>query len=307
MRGRSFAPFGIRFDRLGPEAALGFVLRWDRRRPFGYVVTPNVDHLGRLRRGGDLRTAYDDAALCLLDSRVAAGLARICGVVPPPVVTGADLLAAVMPALEMRGARVAVVGLDEAAMDAFAACYPGVDFTHAEPARGFEQDEAALGAVVDFIERAWADCTILAVGSPRQEVLAQAVRRRGRALGIGLCVGAAPLFLSGVLRRAPAPLRAAGLEWAWRLMREPARLARRYLIDGPPVLLALAREFRRPALPGAGSCAIDRSIINGMEAQCSGRLTHDGVPLVARSAQRRVSGESGGDAQPGRGSARQGG
>jgi exopolysaccharide biosynthesis WecB/TagA/CpsF family protein len=307
MSGQVFAPFGLRFDRLGPAAALAFVLRWDRSRPFGYVVTPNVDHLGRLRRGGDLRTAYDDAALCLLDSRVAAGLARVCGAAPPPVVTGADLLAAAMPALAARGARVAVVGLDAAAMDAFAARHPGVDFTHAEPARGFEHDEAALGAVVDFIERARADCTILAVGSPRQEVLAQAVRRRGRAVGIGLCVGAAPLFLSGALRRAPAPLRAAGLEWAWRLMREPARLARRYLIDGPPVLLALAAEFRRPALPQPGSCAIDRSIINGMEAQCSGRLSHDGVPLVPRSAQRRVPDQPGGDASPGGGSARQGG
>jgi exopolysaccharide biosynthesis WecB/TagA/CpsF family protein len=292
VSGAPFAPFGLRFDAPGPDAARDLVLGWDRQRPFGYVVTPNVDHLGRLRRQQALRAAYDEAALCLLDSRVVAGLARLCGVAPPPVVTGADLLAAIMPALAARGARVAVAGLDAAAMGAFAARCPGIDFTHHEPPRGFEHDAAALGAVVAFIERARADCTILAVGSPRQEVLARAVRRRGRAVGIGLCVGAAPLFLAGVLRRAPAPLRAAGLEWAWRLLCEPARLARRYLIDGPPVLLALAREFRRPALPRPGSCAIDERIINGMEAQCSGRLSHDGVPLVPRSAQRRVPGES---------------
>lgn len=287
-----FAPFGLRFDAALPRAALDRVLRWDRRHPFGYVVTPNTDHLGRLRRQPALRAAYDEAALCLLDSRVVAGLARLCGVLPPPVVTGADLLAAAMPALAARAARVAVIGLDAAAMGAFSARYPGIDFTHLEPARGFEHDAAAFGAAVAFIEHARADCTILAVGSPRQEVLARVVRRRGRAVGIGLCVGAAPLFLSGALRRAPAPLRAAGLEWAWRLMREPSRLARRYLIDGPPVLLALAAEFRRPALPPPGSCAIDGSIINGMEAQCSGRLSHDGVPLVPRSAQRRGPGES---------------
>ncbi|OYW10344.1 MAG: glycosyltransferase, partial [Acidiphilium sp. 37-67-22] len=87
MSGAPFAPFGLRFDAPGPDAARDLVLGWDRRQPFGYVVTPNADHLGRLRRQAALCAAYDEAALCLLDSRVVAGLARLCGVAPPPVVT----------------------------------------------------------------------------------------------------------------------------------------------------------------------------------------------------------------------------
>lgn len=292
MTGRKFEVFGVRFDSPGAAAARDCLLRWNRRRAFGYVVTPNVDHLGRLRRRPELRAAYDEAALRLLDSRVIARVARVCGAETPKVVTGADLLASVMPGLSAGRARVAVVGLDAAAMAAFAARYDGVEFVHLAPARGFEDDAASFGTVVDFIVAARADCTILAVGSPRQEALALAVRRRGNAVGIGLCVGAAPLFLAGALRRAPVLFRAAGLEWAWRLACEPRRLARRYLVDGPPVLLALVRELRRPALPGAGSCAIDEGGINGMEAQCPGRPTHDLVPLDPRSARRGIPGQS---------------
>lgn len=292
VTGRAFAPFGLRFDALDATAAHAALSRWDRQVPFGYVVTPNVDHLGRLRRQPALRAAYDEAAFSLLDSRVMRGVARLCGAAPPPVVTGADLLAALMPALAARRARIAVIGLEPAAMQAFAARYPGLAMRHLNPARGFEHDPAAFRAVVDFVVAARADCTIFAVGSPRQEALALAVRRRGDAVGIGLCVGAAPLFLAGTMRRAPRPLRAAGLEWAWRLACEPRRLARRYLLDGPPTLLALIRELRRPALPGPRRCAIDEGVASGREQECRGSQSHDGVPVDPRSARRGLPGQS---------------
>lgn len=295
MSASRFAPFGVGFARIDAELAWDFVLAHGRAVPFAYLVTPNVDHLGRVWRQPALRAAYDEAALRLLDSRVVAHLARLCGAAPPPVVTGADLLAAVMPRLEARAARVAVVGLDAEAVAALAARYRRLEFVHFEPPRGFEHDEAAFAEARDFVIAARADCTLLAVGSPRQELLAQAVRRSGKAVGIGLCVGAAPLFLAGALRRAPGMLRRAGLEWGWRLMQEPGRLARRYLIDGPPVLAALAREFRAAVLPPAVNCAIDLGGLKAREAQCTGRQAHDVVPLVARPAQRRIPGQSRGD------------
>jgi len=238
--------------------------------------------------------SYDEAALRLLDSRLLAHLARLCSADPPPVVTGADLLAGVLPAFAARGARVAVVGLEPEVMDALRARFSGVIFVHCNPAPGFEHDTARFGAVRDFVIGARADCTIFAVGSPRQELLAHSVWRVGGAVGIGLCVGAAPLFLSGTLRRAPGWMRRrAGLEWAWRLAREPRRLARRNLVDGPPVLVLILRDLLvGRALPSHGNCAIDESRIKGMEALCSGRPTHDLVPLDPRSARRGIPDQS---------------
>ena len=61
----------------------------------------------------------------------------------------------------------------------------------------------------------------LAVGAPRQEMVAQALAARRTAIGTGFCVGASLDFLAGVERRAPALVQRAGMEWAWRLAQNP--------------------------------------------------------------------------------------
>jgi exopolysaccharide biosynthesis WecB/TagA/CpsF family protein len=84
----------------------------------------------------------------------------------------------------------------------------------------------------------------LAVGSPRQEWLAAALAGAGGVTGTGLCVGASLEYLCGARVRAPAAMRRLGLEWLWRLGKEPRRLARRYLLDSPRVIGLLLRQRR---------------------------------------------------------------
>ena len=89
---------------------------------------------------------------------------------------------------------------------------------------------------------------LLAVGAPQQELLAHEMRASGRVRGTGLCIGAGIDFLVGAQSRAPRLVQRAHLEWAWRLAREPRRLWRRYLVDGPaifPIAWAWARARRR--------------------------------------------------------------
>ena len=93
-----------------------------------------------------------------------------------------------------------------------------------------------------FIEDNPARLVFLAVGSPRQEIVARALAARGIAVGTGLCVGASLEFLAGAERRAPLLVQKAGLEWAWRLAQNPQRLWRRYLVDDLAVLQLLWRE-----------------------------------------------------------------
>jgi UDP-N-acetyl-D-mannosaminuronic acid transferase (WecB/TagA/CpsF family) len=115
---------------------------------------------------------------------------------------------------------------------------------HHDPPMGFEGDPAALEAALRFVERAQARLTFLAVGSPRQEIVARRLAERGQARGTALCIGASLLFLCGAERRAPVAVQRAGLEWAWRLAQDPRRLARRYLRDDPAILALLWREAR---------------------------------------------------------------
>jgi exopolysaccharide biosynthesis WecB/TagA/CpsF family protein len=82
----------------------------------------------------------------------------------------------------------------------------------------------------------------LAVGCPQQETIAQALRARGSAKGLALCVGASLNFITRDEKRAPVWMQKLALEWLYRLLGDPKRLARRYLIRGPRVFAHLRRS-----------------------------------------------------------------
>ena len=68
---------------------------------------------------------------------------------------------------------------------------------------------------------------LLALGAPRQEILAVRIAAAEPAMGV-ISIGAGLDFVAGTARRAPVALQRSGLEWAWRLAREPVRLGPRY-------------------------------------------------------------------------------
>jgi N-acetylglucosaminyldiphosphoundecaprenol N-acetyl-beta-D-mannosaminyltransferase len=82
--------------------------------------------------------------------------------------------------------------------------------------------------------------TFICVGAPQQEMIAYAIAQRGDARGVGLCVGAALDFLTGSAKRAPKWMQNMGLEWLHRLVSEPGRLWKRYLVTGPKVFSLFA-------------------------------------------------------------------
>lgn len=114
------------------------------------------------------------------------------------------------------------------------------------PARAELSSRDANLALAAQIREAGVDVLVVGLGKPRQELW---IAEYGALTGarVLLAFGAVVDFLAGRVRRAPAWISARGLEWAWRLGLEPRRLARRYLMDGPPSYLRL----RRPSGPGA--------------------------------------------------------
>jgi UDP-N-acetyl-D-mannosaminuronic acid transferase (WecB/TagA/CpsF family) len=113
---------------------------------------------------------------------------------------------------------------------------------HLNPPMGFINDPATVEECLRFVETEspFRFC-LLAVGCPQQEMLAKALQSRGRARGLALCVGASINFLTGGERRAPKWIQHAGLEWLYRLLNDPTRLAKRYLVRGPRIFLLLPR------------------------------------------------------------------
>jgi N-acetylglucosaminyldiphosphoundecaprenol N-acetyl-beta-D-mannosaminyltransferase len=239
---------GLDFANLGPEAAATWIATRPETAPFGYVVTPNADHFVRLARDPTLLPVYENAALRLLDSRVVAGVARLLGLRAPPVATGSDTAAALLSQHLRPGERITIVGLPSPAVAALAEKCRLVPPFHTNPPMGFEHDPAAFQAAVDFVLAHPARFIFLAVGSPRQERLAAAIAATGLATGTGLCFGAALEFLAGTKRRAPVWMQRAGLEWLARLIGDPRRLGRRYLIDCPAVFRLILTTSSPPVL-----------------------------------------------------------
>lgn len=216
---------------------------------FGYVVTPNADHLVRLHRQPWLRAAYAAAVLCVLDSRVVARAGRLLGLAVPAVCPGSDLAQEVLARHLRPGEPVTIIGLRAGHLPALVARFGLEAPAHFDPPMGFWRDPATLRAAVTFVRAHPARFVFLAVGSPGQELLAHAIATAGGARGTALCVGAALDFLAGGARRAPGWAQAHGLEWLYRLAYDPRRLWRRYLLDDPLVFWLLWRQRREDFRP----------------------------------------------------------
>ena len=119
----------------------------------------------------------------------------------------------------------------------------------------FSEDEEP--AVIEAVNASGADILLVAFGAPRQDLW---LARHRAALSARVCMGVGGLFdfYSGRVRRAPAWMRELGLEWAYRLLQEPGRMWRRYVIGNPLFLLRVWRQLQHPErfpLPASGAAS----------------------------------------------------
>lgn len=226
---------GLMFDRM-PEASVAAQVADRAGKPeFSYVVTPNVDHLVQLHLSGDIErwSSYEKAALCVCDSRILQRLAGLSGI-ELPLVCGSDLTRDLL-LKTLAPVSIAVVGGGAQLQREIMVRYPRFGWKFHEPPMGVLRDPQARVAIAEFVENSRADLVFFAIGAPQSEIICAEILKRGRARGVALCVGASLEFLSGAKSRAPLWMQRASLEWLYRLLSEPRRLWRRYLVDGPRI------------------------------------------------------------------------
>ncbi|WP_282944237.1 WecB/TagA/CpsF family glycosyltransferase [Cellulomonas endometrii] len=179
-----------------------------------------------------------------------------------PRLAGSDLISPVLDEAESRGLTVGFLGGRPEVLDALsrtlASERPGLAVRGLwSPDRGDLDDAERCRVWAEKVRAAQVDVLVVGLGKPRQE---RWIVRYGPLTGssVLLAFGAVVDFLAGAVQRAPEVVRDHGMEWAWRLALEPRRLARRYLLDGPPAYDVLARRSfvltpcavaRAPALP----------------------------------------------------------
>jgi exopolysaccharide biosynthesis WecB/TagA/CpsF family protein len=240
---------GVRVHMLDETAALGRIERLHDFGPPGFVsyVNPHTVNLA-------FRDPAFVATLACADMRLADGFgiriaARRQGVRVPAILNGSDFNAAVLRRVAARGWPVFLLGgqsgVAERAAERLSERIAGLRVvgTH----HGFFTD-GETDAVVDRVRASQASVLMVALGQPRQEQwLVRHLERTGSRVGLG--VGGFLDFSAGVVRRAPAWMNRAGLEWTFRLAQEPRRLAHRYLIGNPLFLGRVLRPGARNGMP----------------------------------------------------------
>jgi len=248
----------LQFDRLPFSQVEDRLRAVTADTPYGYIVTPNVDHMVRLSSAPELRPLYNSADLCLCDSRILRFLARLTGI-DLPLVAGSDLSASLFDGVIQPGDRIAIVGATPAFLDRLRARYPDVEFLHHVPPMGLRTNAEARSEAAAFLASVKARFGFVTVGSPQQEMIAREAGQTPGAGGVALCVGAGLEFITGDQKRAPRQLQLLGLEWAHRLATNPRRLWRRYLVEGPRIFaiyLAWVTRGRRKWWAAAGGALV---------------------------------------------------
>lgn len=226
---------GLNFDPYTLDDTVAALLDLaDRELPLTYLVTPNVDHMVRLDAEPDLLPLYQNAGMTVCDSKVLSLLSRFEGK-NLPTAPGSDVVSALIRNYISPTEKIVLIGGDAETIEALARDYGLTNIAWHNPPMGLRNNPDAVKKAAEFVCLHNERFAFLCVGSPQQEMIALEAMKMSTGKGIALCCGASIDFLTGKEKRAPLWMRNAGLEWLHRLMSQPGRLWRRYLVDGPRV------------------------------------------------------------------------
>jgi N-acetylglucosaminyldiphosphoundecaprenol N-acetyl-beta-D-mannosaminyltransferase len=205
----------------------------------GVVFTPNVDHLVKLQSDREFFEAYHSADFKTCDSKILFYVSKLLGVPLQEKISGSDLFPAFYwhhrknPDIQifLLGAREGVAAEAQRRINSKVGRHMVVG-VHS-PSFGFEQDEEECQRIIDLINRSDANVLAVGVGAPKQEKFIYKYRSRFKNIKIFMAVGATLDFEAGNIKRAPKWVSEMGLEWLYRLLSEPRRLWKRYLVEGP--------------------------------------------------------------------------
>jgi len=225
---------GVPIDAVSMESAITRICSAIKGPRLFQVSTINLDFMVHAYTDVRMRSIFRRSDLNLADGKPVVWLGRLLGEEIPGRVAGADLVPALMPWLAAVGARVFLLGgengMAAAAASKLVAANPNLQIagTYEPPRRALE--DMPSDEILARIAEAGADVLLVAFGHPKQERWIDMYRDR-MPVSVAMGVGCAFDLIAGRSRRAPAWMRAIGLEWAFRLGQEPRRLVRRYATD----------------------------------------------------------------------------
>lgn len=217
-------------------------------RKGGVVVTPNVSHLMQLRHDPELREAYQKADYRICDSKIVQYASIFLGHPIQEKISGSDLFPAFYEhnkdnqkiKIFLLGAQPGIARQAQEKINQKVGRDIIVD-TYSPPL-GFEQDQRECQKILELIRSTGANVLALGLGTPKQEKWIVKYRQYLKTIDIVLAIGATIDFEAGHKPRSPKWMSDVGLEWFYRLICEPRRLWRRYLIECLPFVILVIKQ-----------------------------------------------------------------
>ncbi|HAX76692.1 MAG TPA: glycosyltransferase [Cyanobacteria bacterium UBA11372] len=214
----------------------------------GILITPNVDRLMKLQKDRVFYHIYQLCNYCVCDSQIIFFASKFLGYPLKEKISGSDFLSDFYYFNKTnQDPRIFLLGSDKGVAkkaqkkinqkvgrEIVVGAY--------SPSFGFEKNEIECQKIVDMIEESGATVLAIGVGSPKQEKWIFKYKEKLKNIKIFLAIGATIDFEAGAKPRAPKWVSQLGFEWLYRLLSEPRRLWKRYLVDDIPFFWLLMQQ-----------------------------------------------------------------
>ncbi len=239
---------GCEIDRLDMEGTLEHCRTAIDKRHYIQQVSINAAKLVSLKKQPELREVVERCQLINADGQAVVWASRLLGDPLPERVAGIDLMKGLMVMSEAHGYRVFILGARpevlQTAIGKLREQHPKLVIAGSH--HGYFSDEESLEIATE-IRATRSDILFVAMTSPRKE---QWLGEYGLTLDVPLVmgVGGSIDIVAGTARRAPNIWQRAGLEWLYRLLQEPRRLARRYIVTNAQFIVLVVQGMARRTL-----------------------------------------------------------
>jgi exopolysaccharide biosynthesis WecB/TagA/CpsF family protein len=241
--------FNISIDNFSMEETIHYIDYLIAMKNNSYVVTPNVDHIVKLQSDDEFKTIYDKADLVLADGMPIVWASKLLGKPIKEKVSGSDLFPKLCEHASINGYSIfllgAALGVAEKAAKKLIEMYPKLNIVGTySPSFGFENDKEENEKIIRMIKESKPDILFVGVGAPKQEKWIFKYKNKYN-VPVSLGIGASFDFIAGNIKRAPKWMQNCGLEWFYRLLKEPKRMFKRYIIDDSKFIKIFIGEFKK--------------------------------------------------------------
>ena len=215
----------------------------------GVLITPNVDHLVKLQRDKAFYDVYQQAEWVVCDSKILYLMSKLLKKSLPEAIPGSSFFTAFyLHHKDNPNCKIFLLGAKEGvAQKAMKRINQHVGReivvgAHS-PSFGFEKKEDECKELIDIVNKSGANVLLVGVGAPKQEKWIMKYRDRMPGVELFMALGATIDFEAGTLKRAPLVWQKCGMEWLYRVIKEPKRLFKRYFVDDMQFFYYFTRQL----------------------------------------------------------------